>query len=157
MCPSRDIAQSPPRIMYIVPRPYLPRRQPCLRKLGLGTRLRIPRLFRSGNLVFSSRNWDRDRDWPLEDMFVFTTFLFQDFNKRQVTKPGHRTDTRQVCFSLKSMLNALLAAKCVSLSLCKQSLHSTPLPVFQLVCYISKESQVSTEHYPMCLILLPFP
>ena len=54
---------------------------------------------------------------PLEDVLVFTIFLFQDFNKRQVTKPGHRTDTRQVCFSLKSMLYTLLAAKCVSLSL----------------------------------------
>ena len=53
----------------------------------------------------------------MEDMLVFTIFLFQDFNKRQVTKPGHRTDTRQVCFSLKSMLYTLLAAKCVSLSL----------------------------------------
>ena len=32
---------------------------------GLGTRLAwvYTRLFWSGNLVFSSRNWDRDRDW----------------------------------------------------------------------------------------------
>ena len=77
------------------------------------------RLFRSGNLVFSSRNWDRDREGlgPLEDMFVFTIFLFQDFNKRQVTKLGHRTDNRQVYFSLKSKLYTLSAAKCVSLSL----------------------------------------
>ena len=54
---------------------------------------------------------------PLEDMFVFTIFLFQDFNKRHVTKLGHRTDTRQVCFSLKSKVYTLSAAKCVSLSL----------------------------------------
>ena len=54
---------------------------------------------------------------PLEDMFVFTIFLFQDFNKRQVTKLGHRTDNRQVYFSLKSKLYTLSAAKCVSLSL----------------------------------------
>ena len=54
---------------------------------------------------------------PLEDMFVFTIFLFQDFNQRQVTKLGHRTDTRQVCFSLKSKVYTLSAAKCVSLSL----------------------------------------
>ena len=54
---------------------------------------------------------------PLEDMFVFTIFLFQYFNKRQVTKLGHRTDTRQVYFSLKSKLYTLSAAKCVSLSL----------------------------------------
>ena len=53
----------------------------------------------------------------LEDMFVFTIFLFQDFNKRQVTKLGHRTDTRQVCLSLKSKVYTLSAAKCVSLSL----------------------------------------
>ena len=80
--------------------------------------LQRARLFRSGNLVFSSRNWDRDRDWGhLEDMFVFTIFLFQDFNKRQVTKLGHRTDKRQVYFSLKSKLYTLSAAKCVSLSL----------------------------------------
>ena len=50
-------------------------------------------------------------------MFVFTIFLFQYFNKRQVTKLGHRTDTRQVYFSLKSKLYTLSAAKCVSLSL----------------------------------------
>jgi len=53
----------------------------------------------------------------LEDMFVFTIFLFQDFNKRQVTKLGHRTDTRQVCLSLKSKVYTLSAAKCVSLFL----------------------------------------
>ena len=54
---------------------------------------------------------------PLEDMFIFTILLFQNFNKRQVPKLGHRTDTRQVYFSLKSKLYTLLAAKCVSLSL----------------------------------------
>ena len=54
---------------------------------------------------------------PLEDMFVFTIFLFQDFNKRQVTKLGHRTDNRQVYFSLKSKLYTLSVAKCVSLSM----------------------------------------
>ena len=54
----------------------------------------------------------------MEDhMFVFTIFLFQDFSKRQMTKLGHRTDNRQVYFSLKSKLYALSAAKCVSLSL----------------------------------------
>ena len=54
----------------------------------------------------------------VEDVFTFTIFLFQDLSKRQVTKCGHRTDTRQVCFSLKGKISDLSAAKCVSLSLC---------------------------------------
>ena len=88
------------------------------RRFCLAAELIGRRLFRSGNLVFSSRNWNRDRDWGhLEDMFVFSIFLFQDFNKRQVTKLGHRTDNRQMYFSLKSKLYTLSAAKCVSLSL----------------------------------------
>ena len=53
----------------------------------------------------------------MEDMLVFTIILFQDFNKRQMTKLGHRTDNRQVYFSPESKLYTLSVAKCVSLSL----------------------------------------
>ena len=38
-------------------------KQPCTTEAGSILLHSSSRLFRSGNLVFSSRNWDRDRDW----------------------------------------------------------------------------------------------
>ena len=42
-----------------------------------------------------------------------------------------------------------------SLSYCKLSHYSAFLPLFQTVYYVSKESQRSTEHSPVWLVLLP--